>query len=129
MSPYVIVGPGSETVEGTSLRARLMAWHDAMVAHERRLRSGNTTDVCDEECPHTEARTLWAEVFVQLGPRASELTFLRLRGAAPAAEPVLHQADTAPRLRASRAASSGPPSQSFKDSSLPSQVATAELSA
>jgi hypothetical protein len=78
MNPYGIVG-GIGTAEPASLRARLMAWHDAMVAHERRLRLGHLTDVCDEECPHVEARTLWTEVSAVLGPRASELTFLRSR--------------------------------------------------
>jgi hypothetical protein len=79
MNPYAIVGSGSGTAEAASLRARLMAWHDAMVAHERRLRSGQTTDACDDDCPHIEARTLWAEVSAALGARASELTFLRSR--------------------------------------------------
>jgi hypothetical protein len=50
-----------------------------MVAHERRLRTGRTTDACDDECPHAEARTLWTEAVATLGPRASELTFLRSR--------------------------------------------------
>ena len=46
MNPYAIVGSGIETADAASLRARLMAWHDSMVAHERRLRSGNTTSTC-----------------------------------------------------------------------------------
>ena len=50
-----------------------------MVAHERRLRTGRTTDACDDECPHAEARTLWTEALATLGPWASELTFLRSR--------------------------------------------------
>ena len=79
MNPYAIVGSGSGTAETASLQTRLVAWHDAMVAHERRLRSGHTTDVCDEDCPHVEARTLWAEVSAMLGARANELTFLRSR--------------------------------------------------
>ena len=36
-------------------------------------------DACDDECPHVEACTLWAEVSAVLGPRANELTFLRSR--------------------------------------------------
>ena len=79
MNPYAIVGSGNGTAEAASLQARLTAWHDAMVAHERRLRFGHTTDVCDEDCPHAEARTLWAEVSAMLGPRAGDLTFLRSR--------------------------------------------------
>ena len=79
MNPYSIVGSSSGTAEAASLQARLTAWHDAMVAHERRLRPGHTTDVCDEDCPHVEARMLWAEVSAMLGSRAGELTFLRSR--------------------------------------------------
>ena len=79
MNPYVMVGSGIGTSEALSLSARLAAWHDAMVAHERRLRSGRTTDTCDDECPHVEARTLWAEALATFGPRAGELTFLRSR--------------------------------------------------
>ena len=60
------------------LGARLAAWHDATVAHERRLRFG-TSDRCDEDCPHAEARSLWSEAVAVLGPRAHELTFLRSR--------------------------------------------------
>jgi hypothetical protein len=79
MNPYAIVGSGSGSAEAASLRARLVAWHDAMVAHERRLRSGRTTDTCDDECAHMEARTLWTEVSAVLGRRANELSFLRSR--------------------------------------------------
>ena len=77
MNPYAIVGIG--TTEAALLRVRVMAWHDAMVAHERRLRSGKTPDACDDECPHVDARALWVEVSALLGPRANELTFLRSR--------------------------------------------------
>ena len=79
MNPYAIVSSGIGAAEAASLGARLMTWHDAMVAHERRLRGGLTTDACDDECPHVEARTLWAEALATLGARASELTFLRSR--------------------------------------------------
>lgn len=79
MNPYVMLGSGMGTSEAASLSARLAAWHDAMVAHERRLRTGRTADTCDEDCPHVEARTLWAEALATFGPRASELTFLRSR--------------------------------------------------
>ena len=79
MSPYAFLGSSVGTAEAASLCVRLTAWHDAMVAHERRLRTGRTTDVCDDECPHAEARTLWTEALATLGPRASELTFLRSR--------------------------------------------------
>ena len=133
MNPYAIVASGIGTAEAASLRARLMAWHDAMVAHERRLRSAQTTDACGDDCAHVEARTLWAEASAVLGPRASELTFLRSRGqdASASSDPqivsaktVSQKADTVHRSRAPRAASSRRPSQS---SMHPSQMATAEL--
>ena len=79
MSPYAILGSSVGTAEAAALCVRLTAWHDAMVAHERRLRTGRTTDACDDECPHDEARTLWAEALMTLGSRAGELTFLRSR--------------------------------------------------
>jgi hypothetical protein len=57
MNLYTMLGSGIGTTEATSLSTRLAAWHDAMVAHERRLRSERTSDACDDECPHMEART------------------------------------------------------------------------
>ena len=79
MSPYAMLGSSVGKAEAASLCVRLTAWHDTMVAHERRLRTGRTTDACDDECPHSEARALWTEALATLGPRASELTFLRSR--------------------------------------------------
>ena len=79
MSPYVFLSSSVGTAEAASLCARLTAWHDAMVAHERRLRTGRTGNACGDECPHGEARTLWTEALATLGPRAGELTFLRSR--------------------------------------------------
>ena len=79
MNPYAIVDVNVGATGPGPLRARLMAWHDAMVSHERRLRSGSTNDRCDDECPHVEASALWAEALEALGPRARELTFLRSR--------------------------------------------------
>jgi hypothetical protein len=79
MNPYVMLGSGIKTSEAASLSARLAAWHDAMVAHERRLRTGRTADTCDDECPHVEARTLWVEALATFGARAGELRFLRSR--------------------------------------------------
>jgi hypothetical protein len=79
MNPYAIADLASGTAETASLRARLVAWHDAMVTHERRLRSDPTADLCDDECPHVEATALWREAAALLGARASELTFLRSR--------------------------------------------------
>ena len=85
MNPYGMLSSGIGTVEATSLSARLKAWHDAMVAHERRLRSGRAHDVCDDECPHVEARALWAEAVEMFGGRANDLAFLRSRAVADAA--------------------------------------------
>jgi hypothetical protein len=79
MNPYAMLGSGLGTNEAASLNARLSAWHDAMVAHERRLRTGRTNDGCNDECPHAEARALWSEAVATLGARAYELTFLRSR--------------------------------------------------
>jgi hypothetical protein len=81
MNQYTILSSPMSTHEAALLSARLSAWHDAMVMHERRLRSGAGGAVCHEECPHAEARTLWAEALVTFGPRAHELTFLRSRAA------------------------------------------------
>lgn len=79
MNPYAIASLGTDAADAASLRARLEAWHDAMVTHERRLRADPDADRCDEECPHVEATALWREAAALLGPRATELTFLRSR--------------------------------------------------
>jgi hypothetical protein len=109
MNPYAIVSLG--TAEAASLRARLMAWHDAMVAHERRLRLGRTTDVCDEDCPHVEADTLWAEVSAVLGSRAAELAFLRSRA----------------RNATASSRQTGEPATTAIDSSTRSRIATGAI--
>jgi len=93
MSLYAVLGSSVGTPEAASLCVRLAAWHDAMVAHERRLRAGRTVDACGDECPHDEARTLWAEAVATLGPRADALTFLRSR--AVAVEPSRQDVGTA----------------------------------
>ncbi|MEP6593521.1 MAG: hypothetical protein ABJC51_07505 [Acidobacteriota bacterium] len=80
MNPYAIFGSGVDTFEASSLSKRLTAWHDAMVAHERRLRTGRTSDLCSEVCPHADARALWVEAQEVFGTRANELPFLRSRG-------------------------------------------------
>ena len=135
MNPYAIVGVGVGTAEAASLRARLMAWHDAMVAHERRMRLGHAPDVCDDDCAHVEARMLWAEASAMLGRRARELTFLRSRALnvpassnqlAQSAKTVSQQADSARPSRAAQAASARRLSRSSIDSSGRSQIATAE---
>jgi hypothetical protein len=63
MNPYLMLGSRIGTSEAVSLSDRLTAWHDSMVAHERRLRSGRTKSACDDGCPHVElmscGRRLW----------------------------------------------------------------------
>lgn len=78
MNLYATLGSGIATVDASNLTSRLTAWHDAMVAHERRLLSGSS-EGCDDECPHVEARSLWAEAVAIFGPDAHNLTFLRSR--------------------------------------------------
>lgn len=134
MSPYAILGSSAGTPEAASLRARLTVWHDTMVAHERRLRTGRTTDTCDEECPHADARTLWAEALEALGPRASELTFLRSRAnEAPASLQEVVVPATVVSLAADRASRTNrirsvrPPSSVLSSSDDGSPVVPGEL--
>lgn len=106
MTPYTILSSGVGTPEAADLSARLSAWHDAMVAHERKLRSGATTDACDDECPHAEARTLWSEAVATFGARAHDLVFLSSRAkttrrrasTASSRDNVAEAADRAPRV-------------------------------
>ena len=79
MNPYISLSSGLGSHEAADLSARLSTWHDAMVAHERRLRTGATSDECDDECPHAEARALWSEAVATFGARAHDLAFLRSR--------------------------------------------------
>ena len=114
MNPYATLGAGVGTSEAASLRARLSAWHDAMVAHERRLRTAATAHGCDEECPHVEARTLWAEAVATFGTRADDLAFLRSRAIVASepqeltSRPESHAQGTSAVERATRAVSSAP---------------------
>jgi hypothetical protein len=79
MNPYVMLSSGLGSADAMSLGMRLTAWHDTMVAHERRLRAASAGDGCDDECPHAEAQALWSEAVAVFGARAEELTFLRSR--------------------------------------------------
>lgn len=76
MNLYRRLGYANGTPEALHLAERLAAWHDAIVAHERRAGSA-----CDDECPHAEARTLWREALETFGSGAHELRFLARRGA------------------------------------------------
>ena len=82
MTPYTMLSSGLGTNEAKALSARLSAWHDSMVAHERRLRAGSTGDACGDECPHAEAHALWSEAVATFGARAQDLGFLRSRAEA-----------------------------------------------
>lgn len=79
MNPYLMLGSIIGTAEALSLGQRLAAWHDAIVAHERRLTTGRAIDACAEDCPHAAARGLWREAGPVFGARATALTFLRSR--------------------------------------------------
>ena len=79
MSPYAILGSSVGTAEAAALCVRLTAWHDAMVAHERRLATRGAALGCGEECPHAEAPALWREAVEIFGARAYDLTFLHAR--------------------------------------------------
>jgi hypothetical protein len=65
--------------EAAELATKLTVWHDAMVAHERKLRLDVAGELCDDECAHAEARLLWTEAVETFGARAEELKFLRSR--------------------------------------------------
>ena len=77
MNIYLMIGNNVGTPDAVELGERLSAWHDAMVAHERRLPG---SPVCDEDCPHVEATVLWKEAVAIFGPYAADLKFLRSRG-------------------------------------------------
>jgi hypothetical protein len=94
MNPYSILSSGIGSAEAASLGARMKSWHDAMVAHERRLRTGR--NACNDECPHSEAQALWAEAQTMFGPRACELTFLQSR--ADMRQPIAHEVAAANEL-------------------------------
>lgn len=135
MNLYAMVGTGNGTPEAAALSARLAAWHDAMVAHERKMRAGRTGEMCDEECPHGEARMLWVEALEAFGDRAQGLTFLRSRATA-ASEPEERVASADVPSEAAnlgrRSSGSGhkavtPRSKLFVDSSERSRTAQAEL--
>ena len=49
MNPYEMLGSAIGTNEAATLSLRLSAWHDAMVAHERRLRLGTIAEACHDK--------------------------------------------------------------------------------
>ena len=80
MNLYTSIASRIGSTEALALAARVAAWHDAMVAHERGL--GSRFGQCDEECPHEEARLLWPEAVDIFCDNASACEFLRFHGEA-----------------------------------------------
>jgi hypothetical protein len=74
------------TQDAIDLANRLIAWHDAMVAHERAIK--REVSECDEPCPHAEAAELWREAQQVFGPAADELAFLRAQAGKAQRAPV-----------------------------------------
>jgi hypothetical protein len=72
---YRRIGYAHGSPEALELAERLSSWHDAMVAHERRMPESR----CDDECPHADAGALWREATQVFGATASELRFLASR--------------------------------------------------
>ena len=79
MNTYQMLGARVGTPEARDLAVQMRAWHDAMVTHLRRLKRAPSD--CSGECPHAEARVLWAMALDVLGPLAESLEFLRAHGA------------------------------------------------
>lgn len=77
MNIYRMIGSNLGTHEAAELAERLSAWHDAMVAHERKPLWARG---CGDECPHVDARVLWEEAAGTFGDRAGELQFLQSHG-------------------------------------------------
>ena len=81
MNVYKSIGYAVATPDAFALAARLSAWHDAMVAHQRPADTVRITR-CDDDCPHAEARSLWREAIDVFGGYAERMGFLRRHGAA-----------------------------------------------
>jgi hypothetical protein len=81
MSPYRSIANTVGSREALELAQRLAAWHDAMVVHQRR--AARIRAVCEDDCPHADAETLWSEALELYGERAHELRFLRTHGVRP----------------------------------------------
>lgn len=81
MNVYKSIGHAVGTPEALALSARLSAWHDAMVAHQRRADTARVTR-CDDNCPHAEAKSLWLEALDLFGSHAEQMTFLQRHGSA-----------------------------------------------
>ena len=75
INPYALMGATLGVAGTEPLLRRIAEWHDAMVAHERAARY----QPCDDDCPHAEARQLWADATAMFGRGARHLSFLRSR--------------------------------------------------
>ena len=76
MRLYRSVATASGTREALDLAQRLAVWHDAMVMHRRRDGDG-AGPLCEVDCPHEQAESLWLEAVEVYGERAREFAFLR----------------------------------------------------
>lgn len=80
---YQMIAHRTGSPDAIDLAMRLSAWHDAMVQHERRMKTnGQTRHACtqrDDGCPHSEADDLWKDAQKVFGEHARELVFLRAR--------------------------------------------------
>lgn len=79
MSVYRSVAAAVGTREALDLAQRLAVWHDAMVVHRRRA-GDKAGPLCDGDCPHEQAESLWLEALELYGARAQALAFLRSFG-------------------------------------------------
>lgn len=78
MNLYRALGDRVGTPDARNLAQQLMDWHDAMVRHLRL--SARDGSGCHEECPHAEARALWAAAVSVFGEHVDALGFLRRHG-------------------------------------------------
>lgn len=79
MNIYRVLGDRIGTDEARQLAQQLVAWHDAMVKHLRRV-GPLATVTCAGDCPHVEAGVLWTAAQNVLGDGARRLEFLRSHG-------------------------------------------------
>jgi hypothetical protein len=78
MNIYTSIASRIGSSEAQALAARVAAWHDDMVAHERGR--GSRFDKCTDDCPHEMARYLWTEAVHVFGDGAPACEFLRFHG-------------------------------------------------
>lgn len=67
------------TADADELSQELSRWHDAMVLHER------ASCAEPDDCPHADARELWAAARRVFGDQAETLVFLRASADQPVA--------------------------------------------